>query len=114
MNEVKAVKGTNCIMFIGDNYKSDKFPYLVAEKDINGNYFVWQVDNENDWDVKNQYEILGSIPLNGLGQAIGSLQEQKYTEDDIRKSIAYGYELHHNNVWPDKVYLDKFIASLKK
>lgn len=57
------VKVDNYLFAIGDNYKHDVFPYLVIEKQTNGGYVVWQVDNLNDWDEKNQYQILAHLPL---------------------------------------------------
>jgi hypothetical protein len=54
------------LFIIGDLYKSDKFPYLVAEKfGTDNNFSIWQVDNPNDLDDKNQYRILAHRPLNG-------------------------------------------------
>jgi hypothetical protein len=47
----------------GNKYKSESFPYLVVEKLVDGTYHMWQVDNPNDWDDQNQYEILGHIPI---------------------------------------------------
>jgi hypothetical protein len=52
------------LFVIGGNYKSDVFPYLVIEKLTTGKYIEWQVDNSNDWDEKNQYQILAHLPLN--------------------------------------------------
>ena len=53
------------LFVIGGNYKSNVFPYLVIEKLTTGEYTVWQVDNPNDWNEKNQYKILAHLPLNG-------------------------------------------------
>ncbi len=53
------------LFVIGGNYKSNVFPYLVIEKLTTGEYTVWQVDNPNDWNEKNQYKILVHLPLNG-------------------------------------------------
>jgi len=54
------------LFIIGDLYKSDKFPYLVVEKfGTDNNFSIWQVDNPNDLDDKNQYRILAHRPLNG-------------------------------------------------
>jgi hypothetical protein len=52
------------LFVIGGNYKSDVFPYLVIEKLTTGKYMEWQVDNSNDWDENNQYQILAHLPLN--------------------------------------------------
>lgn len=56
----------NHLLVLGKNYKSDSFPYIVAEKLTTGDYQLWQVDNPNDWDEPNQFEILAHLPL---GQA---------------------------------------------
>jgi hypothetical protein len=61
----KIIKTDHHLFAIGDNYKSDKFPYLVVEKLTTGEYNLWQVDNPNDWDEKTQYQILAQLPLNG-------------------------------------------------
>jgi hypothetical protein len=53
------------LFVIGSNYKSDAFPYLVIEKLATDQLIVWQVDNPNDCDEKNQYQILAHRPLNG-------------------------------------------------
>jgi hypothetical protein len=55
----------NYLVLIGENYKSDKFPYYVVEKLTTGEYDFFQVDNPNDWDEKNQYELIAHLPLNG-------------------------------------------------
>ena len=59
------VRINDYLFVIGNNHKSDVFPYLVIEKLTTGEYAVWQVDNPNDWDEKNQYKILAHLPLNG-------------------------------------------------
>ncbi len=59
------VRINDYLFVIGGNYKSNIFPYLVIEKLTTGEYTVWQVDNPNDWDEKNQYRILAHLPLNG-------------------------------------------------
>jgi hypothetical protein len=59
------IKVDNYLFSIGGNYKSENFPYLVIEKLTTGEYHVWQVDNSNDWDEKNQFQILAHLPLDG-------------------------------------------------
>lgn len=61
----KIIKTDDYLLVLGKNYKSDSFPYLVAEKLTTGNYQLWQVDNPNDVDEPNQFEILAHLPLNG-------------------------------------------------
>jgi hypothetical protein len=61
----KALLLKNYLVLIGENYKSDKFPYYVVEKLTTGEYDFFQVDNPNDWDEKNQYELIAHLPLNG-------------------------------------------------
>jgi hypothetical protein len=61
----KIVKTDDYLLVLGKNYKSDSFPYTVAEKLTTGDYQLWQVDNPNDVDEPNQFEILAHLPLNG-------------------------------------------------
>jgi len=84
------------LFIIGDLYKSDKFPYLVVEKfGTDNNFSIWQVDNPNDLDDKNQYRILAHRPLNGARYLddidVLPLLNQ---EDDIEKLF--------NNCWIGK------------
>lgn len=36
------------------------FPYICLEKDVNGEWFYWQVDGPNDWDSNTQVNIVAS------------------------------------------------------
>jgi hypothetical protein len=48
-------------MHIGKSLvKSEDFPYIVLEKLVDGEWCLWQVDNGNDWDEKNQLTIVAS------------------------------------------------------
>ncbi len=60
----KIIKTDNYLLVIGELYKSDNFPYTIAERLTTGEYQLWQVDNPNDWDELNQYKILAHLPLN--------------------------------------------------
>lgn len=59
------------MFLIGGNYTSNKFPYPVIEKLTSGEYSLWQVDNPNDWDKKNQYEIIAHGPVNNYPILMG-------------------------------------------
>jgi hypothetical protein len=93
------VKIDDYLFTIGENYKSDIFPYLVIEKLTTGEYHVWQVDNPNDWDEKNQYQILAHLPLNGAKYLDGisvlppikKMRELSY-EERIRWFVDNYYE----------------------
>ena len=61
----KIIKTDDYLLVLGKNYKSDSFPYIVAENLTTGDYQLWQVDNPNDIDEPNQFEILAHLPLNG-------------------------------------------------
>ena len=61
--EYNIVVVENYLLAIGDNYLSDKFPYPVAEKLVTGSFHLWGVDNLNDQDERNQYQILAHRPL---------------------------------------------------
>jgi hypothetical protein len=50
------------LIMIGENYQSNIFPYPVVEKMVDNTFQLWQVDNPNDIDHKNQFEILAQYP----------------------------------------------------
>lgn len=60
----KIIKTENYLITVGGHFKLNDFPYLVLERLTTGEFHLWQVDNENDWDDKNQYQILSHLPLN--------------------------------------------------
>jgi hypothetical protein len=90
------------LFIIGDLYKSDKFPYLVVEKfGTDNNFSIWQVDNPNDLDDKNQYRILAHRPLNGaryLGgvDVLPSLPQEDDVDSICMKDLQdfFGTDIH--------------------
>jgi hypothetical protein len=50
------------LIMIGENFQSDIFPYPVVEKLVDNTFQLWQVDNPNDIDHKNQFEIIAQYP----------------------------------------------------
>ena len=65
MSEIKAVTTADGKhhLIIGLPYEQDTYPYLVAERLINGKYHVFQVDNENDKYI-HQFQIISHMPVN--------------------------------------------------
>ena len=61
--EYKIIHLENYLLVLGDLYKSEQFPYTVAERLATGDFHLWQVDGENDWDEKNQYKIIAHLPM---------------------------------------------------
>jgi len=49
-------------LIIGEQYTSDSYPYVVAERLINGKYHLFQVDNENDR-YSQQFQIISHMPV---------------------------------------------------
>jgi hypothetical protein len=49
-------------LIIGKQYTSDSYPYVVAERLINGKYHLFQVDNENDR-YSQQFQIISHMPV---------------------------------------------------
>lgn len=54
----------NEFVLITGLYKGEDFPYIVVEKNVDGDYILFQVDGKNDWGdgqyrVVNRYSILG-------------------------------------------------------
>lgn len=64
MSDIKAVTTADGKhhLIIAEPYQQDTFPYLVAERLINGKYHVWQVDNEHD-KYSHQYRIISHMPV---------------------------------------------------
>lgn len=92
----KLIKTDNYLLVVGKNYKSDSFPYIVAEKLTTGDYHLWQVDNPNDWDETNQFEILAHLPLNG-SPILEGVPLLPPIEDDIEQFaniFSNGFQLH--------------------
>jgi hypothetical protein len=84
----KIIKTDDYLLVLGKNYKSDSFPYLVAEKLTTGDYQLWQVDNPNDVDEPNQFEILSHLPLNG-SPILKDVSLLPPIEDDNVEQLAY-------------------------
>lgn len=90
------------LFIIGDLYKSDNFPYLVAEKfGTDNNFSIWQVDNPNDLDDKNQYRILAHRPLNGARylddiDVLPSLPQEDDVDSICMKDLQdfFGTDIH--------------------
>lgn len=53
------------IILISGLYKSEEFPYVVVEKNIEGKYHLLQVDNKNDWSDE-QYKVLNRYSIFGV------------------------------------------------
>jgi hypothetical protein len=49
-------------LIIGEQYTSDNYPYVVAERLVNGKYWLFQVDNEED-KYSQQYEVISHMPV---------------------------------------------------
>ncbi len=110
------------LLVLGKNYKSQNFPYIVAEKVASGEFMLWQVDNENDWD-SGQFEILAHVPVwekppipgIPLLPPIGK-DFFFYTEDEIRGSFQCGqqwvHDIEHKNGEPEN--LNDFLKGLQK
>ena len=84
----KIIKTENHLLVLGKNYKSDSFPYIVAEKLTTGDYQLWQVDNPNDIDEPNQFEILAHLPLNGSPILEGVDLLPPYHQEDYVDKLA--------------------------
>lgn len=64
MISYKIVKTPNYLIAIGNNYASRIFPYVIVEKLTGSNgYDVFQIDDENDIDKRNQFEIMAHLNL---------------------------------------------------
>lgn len=50
------------ILISDEEIKDYSYPMLVAEKLTTGDWQVWQIDNPNDIDTKNQRKIIAGIP----------------------------------------------------
>jgi len=79
----KIIHIENYLLVLGDLYKSYQFPYTVVERLATGDFHLWQVDNENDWDERNQYEIIAHLPLDApILEGVDLLPP---LEDDVEK-----------------------------
>lgn len=63
MISYKIVRTKSYWIALGNNYLSRIFPYIVAEKLTTGEYDLFTVDNENDHDKRNQFEIMAHCPI---------------------------------------------------
>lgn len=110
------------LLVLGENYKSQNFPYIVAEKVAVGEFMLWQVDNENDWD-SGQFEILAHVPVweKDPIPGIPLLPPIKkdffsYTEDEIRGAFQCGqqwvHDIEHKNGEPEN--LNDFLKGLQE
>ena len=109
------------LLVLGDEYKSQNFPYVVAEKVSDGKFMLWQVDNENDWD-SGQFEILAHAPVWGKDPIPGipllpPIEKDffSYTEDELRGAFQCGqqwsHDMEHENGEPEN--LNDFLKKLQ-
>jgi hypothetical protein len=49
-------------LIIGEQYTSDNYPYIVAERLINGKYRIFLVCDEDD-QFSQQYKIISHMPV---------------------------------------------------
>ena len=111
------------LLVLGEEYRSQDFPYIVAEKvSINGKFMLWQVDNENDWD-SGQFEILAHAPVWGKDPIPGipllpPIEKDffSYTEDELRGAFQCGqqwsHDMEHENGEPEN--LNDFLKKLQE
>lgn len=73
MSEIKAVTTADgkYHLIIGEPYHQDTYPYLVAERLVNGKYHIFQVDNLND-KYSHQFRIISHMPVDN-NQAITNI-----------------------------------------
>lgn len=81
----------------------DTFPYHVAEKLTTGEWTIWQVDNFNDIDERNQKKIIAGIPnlpsvnLSALSEkeckVIGWIDLEKLARDAVSASNSVDVKL---------------------
>jgi hypothetical protein len=135
------IKTENYLLVVGDKYKSNSFPYVVAEKTKTGefclcrlnqkfqscqmfqtyhlshlyhlcqNYHLWQVDNENDWDDENQFAIVAHLPLNNA-PIIEGVPLLPPIEEDISNLTFQAYKEQDKWTWGE--FKDIFPAGYNK
>jgi hypothetical protein len=136
------IKTENYLLVVGDKYKSNSFPYVVAEKTKTGefclcrlnqkfqscqmfqtyhlshlyhlcqNYHLWQVDNENDWDDENQFAIVAHLPLNNATTLDGVPLLPPIEDEDISNLTFQAYKEQEKWTWGE--FKDIFPAGYNK
>ena len=82
----------NYLLVLGELFKQEQFPYIVAERLTTGTFHLWQVHSEHDWDEKNQYKIIAHLPLNNspILQGVDLLPPIEDEVEKLAKEYANG------------------------